>query len=155
MNNNLVRKCPNCGASIEHNYNHKCPYCRTSLHMTNEKIRELNNCSIKVDRVEIERQMLEHNLVLTIMGWSIPKMHYYEEGIDTMIVSGDDVGRRVGYRIAIPYEMFFREESPNQLIDYVIRSLPPAFEESGHQIIDSIVEKFYKRNFWEETKECQ
>ena len=45
--------------------NHKCPYCRTSLHMTDEKIRELNNCSIKVDRIEIEKQMLEDNLILT------------------------------------------------------------------------------------------
>ena len=46
--NDILRKCPNCGASIEHNYNHKCPYCRTSLHMTDEKIRELNNLTSNI-----------------------------------------------------------------------------------------------------------
>lgn len=148
MNNNLVRKCPNCGASIEHNYNHKCPYCRTSLHMTDEKIRELNNCTIKVKNVYIEKNIVRNNFIITITGISVPKVQWYEEGIESIVVSGDDIGKRVGYRFEIPYEMFYKS-TPDELIRFIIESLPPVFEESEGYIIDSLLDKYYLRKFFD------
>jgi len=147
--NDIAKKCPNCGASIEHNYNHKCPYCRTSLHMTDEKIRKLNNCKIKVKDVYIERELFRHELVITIVGISIPKMQWFEEGIDSIVVSGDDIGKRIGYRIAVPLEEFYHEATPNKIIERIIRSLPPAFEESQDFILYEIIDKFYSKRLWE------
>ena len=36
------RKCKNCGAPIEHLYNHKCPYCHSFIDFNIEKTEEIN-----------------------------------------------------------------------------------------------------------------
>lgn len=123
MESKIVKKCPNCGASIEHNYNHKCPYCRTDLYMTDEEIKKINNCDIKVDKVDIERNPLRLGFIVTIYGWSTPKFHYLEEFNDNnFIVSGSEIGKRLGYRMEIPMEILYKDFE--KLPEYICSCIP-------------------------------
>ena len=122
--NSVLKKCPNCGANIEHNYNHKCPYCRTALHVTNEQIKTINNCDIKIDRVEIERNPIANGFLVTVRGWSTPKFHYLEELNDNnFVVSGNDVGVPIGYRMEIPAEILY--DNFIKLPEYIYSCIPP------------------------------
>lgn len=124
MKNEIVRKCPSCGASIEHNYNHKCPYCRTYLHITDDNIKKINNCDIKVDRVDIERNPLRHGFIIKVIGWSIPKFHYLEEiNNDSFVVSGNDMGKRIGYAMEVPMEILYNNFE--KLPEYIYSCIPP------------------------------
>lgn len=123
--NKLIKKCPNCGASVEHYYNHKCPYCRTNLHLVDETIKKINNCDIKIDKVYVERYPLTNDYILTILGWSTPKFHYLEEfNNNGFIISGADVGNRVGYKIRLPIEFFYKNDNYEQLLSYIEHSIP-------------------------------
>jgi hypothetical protein len=141
--NKKKNNCPNCGAPIEHFFNYQCRYCGTFLHNTNEKIKEFNNCDIKVTNVDIERYIHTMNYIITITGWSTPKVMWYEEGINNFIASGEDIAKRVGYRIEVPFE-YFKDLTPDRLIDYIIRSLPRIFEENQYIIIEKVLDKFYR-----------
>lgn len=124
MDNKLLRNCPNCGAAIEHNYNHKCPYCRTYLHITDDRIKKINNCDIKVERVDIERNPIMHGYMITVRGFSTPKYHYLEEfNDDNYIISGNDIGIPIGYRIEVPMKIIY--DNPEELLKYIHSCIPP------------------------------
>ena len=150
MENKLVKKCPNCGASIEHNYNHKCPYCRTNLHMTDEEIKKINNCDIRIDRVDIERNPLRHGFIITIYGWSTPKFHYLEEiNNDNFVVSGSDIGKRIGYRMEVPMEVIYSTHfNFDQIIKFIDNSIPPELYNSYNKqyILQQCIDYFHERN---------
>lgn len=124
MDNKLSKKCPNCGAEIEHNYNHKCPYCRTYLHITDDKIKKINNCDIRVDKIEVEGNPIRYGYIVTIRGFSTPKLHYLEEFNDnSYILSGDDIAVPIGYKIEVPMEIIYNDFE--KLAEYIYNSIPP------------------------------
>lgn len=143
-----VKKCPHCGAVIEHNYNHKCPYCRNYLHITDEKIREINNCDIIIKKVIVEESMFRNSRVVTLIGISTPKFFNYEEGISSVVVSGDDLGKRVGFRFEIPFNLIYKADD-KEMVDFILSSLPPVISDYRNQdfIIREIMDKIYKRRF--------
>lgn len=132
--------CPNCGAPIEHYYNYKCPYCKTFLHNTDEEIKTLNNCELSHIDVDMEISPIAWEVLITIRAVSVPRLSWYEEGVKDIVISGNDIGKRVGYRIAIPIDEF-RAIDDSNFIKRIINSLPPIFERYGNEIIDKIMEK--------------
>ena len=141
--------CPNCGAPVKHYYNYCCEYCGTFLHNTDEEIKNLNNVEVTIDRVDIERSPLRHSVIITLTGISTPKLQWYEEGIQEIIISGDTLGKRVGYRIEIPLEEFYEGNKHNSLEvlwKYVIDRLPPVFEKQEEQIIEMLIDA--DESFW-------
>ena len=146
--NELIKKCPNCGASIGHNYNHKCPYCRTDLYITNEEIKKINNVDLKIEEVIFEKNIQFHSMIITIYAMSIPKAQWYEEGIEEIVISGDSYGKRIAYRILIPldlyYENYFKGNFVN-IVKIIQNSLPPVFDERNRFIIyDKVMKKLYQ-----------
>lgn len=116
--------CPNCGAPIEYYYNYKCKYCGTYLHNTDEELKKINNCDYRIDDVYIERNPLRMSFILTIVGYTTPKMHYFEEGIDdSYIISGKEIFKKVGYKIEIPIDLIY-ERDDRKFIDYILNSIP-------------------------------
>lgn len=147
----MIKKCPNCGAAVEHNYNHKCPYCRTYLHITDEEIKKLNNVDIRIEDVKIERSPIRDTVMITLRGFSIPRLHWYEEGnVDTgeIFISGSDNSKPIGYRIEIPikefYDSYYSGKFEN-ILKIVEASLPPVFRENTYLIYDKILEKLYSK----------
>ena len=147
----IIKKCPNCGAAIEHNYNHKCPYCRSYLHITDEEIKKLNNVDIRIKDVEIERSPIRRTILITLRGMSIPKTHWYEEGntdIGEIVISGSDNWKQIGYRIEIPIEDFYESYYSGHfenILEKVEASLPPVFRENIYLVYDKILEKLYPK----------
>jgi Zn-finger nucleic acid-binding protein len=141
--NEVLKKCPNCGADIIHNYNHRCPYCRTYLHMTDDEIKKINNCEYKVENVYLDRNPIRHSFILTITGWTTPKFYNYEEMQEnTFIVSGNDINKKVAYRVEIPMELIMRLDD-REIVDYVLRSMPPEFCNGYNE--DKILQGFYEQ----------
>lgn len=88
------RNCKNCGASIEHSYNHKCSYCGT-LFDFNEP--EENTIAITPEDLvdvklrDIRRDFLSNSLILVFTGYklSMPKIYEYN-GKDTYISRAEE-----------------------------------------------------------------
>ena len=140
--NNILKKCPNCGNPIEHNYNHKCPYCRTYLHITDDEIKKINNCEYKVENVYLERNPIRYSFILTIIGWTTPKFYNYEEmEKDAFVVSGEDIMKRVGYRIELPMELIMKSDD-RELVNYILGSIPPEFCNGYNE--DKILQGFFE-----------
>lgn len=140
-----IKKCPNCGASIQHNYNHKCSYCGTQLNMTNDEIKKLENCDIRIEDIDIERNPIRYGFIVTVRGWSTPKFHYLEEFTDNgYIVSGSDIGKRIGYRFEVPMEMIYNEAI--HLPEFIYNSIPPQMLNGYNEekIMDKCMEYFMK-----------
>lgn len=83
------RNCKNCGAPLEHSYNHKCNYCGT-LFDFNEP--EENTITIKPEDLvdvkirDISRNPLSYSLILVFTGYKLPMPKIYEyNGKDTYI----------------------------------------------------------------------
>ena len=141
--------CPNCGAPIEHYYNYQCPYCKTFLHNTDEQIKKLNNVDIRIKDVEIERSPITDTIMITLRGFSVPKGQWYEEGLQEIIISGEDIGKPIGYRVQIPIRCFYESYYSGhfgKILEIVVDSLPPLFKENEHIIIEKLLEKLYPRD---------
>lgn len=139
---NKIQKCPHCGHVIEHFYNHKCPYCRQMLYVTDDTIREYNNCDLKIKDVLLERIPERAEWGLTVYAYAVPKVQWFEEETAYgFITSGNDIGKPVGYRMSIPTEIYYRgRQDINSLIDFIEKSLPPLFEKYNYEIIDKVLQ---------------
>ncbi len=72
--------CPNCGAPIEHYYNHKCPYCNTFLKNTDNEVKDLSNYDLKFQDLEIEKSSCYCGYLLRLICRAYPKFKMYAEG---------------------------------------------------------------------------
>ena len=149
----MVHNCPNCGAPIKHYYNHNCEYCGTFLHNTDEDILKLNNCDVRIDNVYIEQSMLEPGYELTIIGTSIPRFNYWNEGYDNLIVTNFSDVKKVGYKVRLDYKFIAqnRFDKEGNIIEYVIYHLPPAFREYQGNI-NKVIDCLY--NFLQKGVYC-
>ena len=65
-----------------------------------------------------------HGYMITVRGFSTPKYHYLEEfNDDNYIISGNDIGIPVGYRIEVPMEIIYNEFE--HLPEYIYSCIPP------------------------------
>ena len=116
--------------------------------MTDETIKKINNCDYRIDDVDIEKNPLEWGYILTVRGWTTPKMHFYEENNnDAFIISGDDIPKRVGYKISLPQELLFHGNL-ERVIDFVLNSMTPDLCNgyNENKIIDKVYNFFMRRH---------
>lgn len=136
----MQTNCPNCGAPIKHYYNHNCEYCGTFLNNTNEEIKRFKNCKLNNVKVFLDIHPETYNVVISIRAVTSPKILYLEEiSDDSMIVSSENLGKSIGFRIAIPiFEL--RNYTYNEFIYKISDSLPEPFLEHRSEIMSQIVE---------------
>ena len=78
----IQRNCKNCGAPIEHSFNHKCEYCGTLCDF-NEPIEKTIEVKpedlINIELRDISRIPTRNNLILLFSGYklSMPKVYEY------------------------------------------------------------------------------
>lgn len=75
------RNCKNCGAPLEHSYNHKCQYCGTLYDFNEPKEKTIKITPqdlINIELREIIRQPLTRNYVLVFSGYKISMPKVYE-----------------------------------------------------------------------------
>lgn len=151
--NKLLKKCPSCGAVIEHNFNHKCPYCRQELHITDEDVKKIKNYDIKIQKVNIEQLFVEASFIIQIVGTNTPKFYNYEETYnDYVYFSEPYTPYKIGYNIKIPIIDLYEIKTVSNLIHYVLDSIPPEFSNSYNEnkIIESIISNNQIKRYLEE-----
>lgn len=137
--------CPNCGAPIRHYYNYCCEYCGTFLNNTNEEIKNFKNCEVHDVKVDIEFLPSIDSIGIRITGKTTPKMYYLEEcDLNSLIVSSEGIGKKIGFIIEIPYREYMNYTYEN-LDRKIYESLPDPFQvyfgEIMHQIYQIIEKK--------------
>lgn len=139
MGNKERTNCPNCGAVIEHRYNHQCPYCKTFFDYRVERTEEINPRYLQnVKLIGIERVPLELNFMLLFEGDYVKWQEAIEYGKEntTIILSSDDLKpKKVRYAIKIDYENLRNMQRGN--LDFIFNILP--FEIDKHQFIEAMI----------------
>lgn len=79
----IQRNCINCGAPLEHSYNHRCKYCGTlyDFNELEENVVEVKpEDLINVELREIQRTPIHDSLILLFSGLkcSMPKVYEYD-----------------------------------------------------------------------------
>lgn len=73
--------CKNCGAPLEHSYNHKCPYCNTlfDFNVPIEKtIKVKAEDLIDLELVDYEFSPVNYSIILLFSGYKCPMPKIYE-----------------------------------------------------------------------------
>lgn len=137
--------CPNCGAPIEHKYNHQCPYCKTMLDMRVSETKEINPRYMKnVRLVRIEQQPEFDKAFLLFRGdyQYFPQILEYKKYSDAMIINFEDIKPfEVSFCIAIDnYDLY------NMKIENVFKILSEYFPEelNVYSVIEAIRNSKYK-----------
>ncbi len=140
------RNCKNCGAPIEHSYNHKCPYCKTlfDFNVQDNKKVELHSWDmVDLKLREIEREHITNNIRLVFEGYKLESPVVYEYDGENTFVS-----KSINY-INPPKSYFFVEIPIFELrkygidfLKYRIRELirPSEYE----NVFRQIQEQYYK-----------
>ena len=82
------RNCKNCGAQIEHSYNHRCPYCNTLFDFNEpDKIEVKPEDLVNIELRYIERMPINDSLILMFSGYKCPMPKVYEYNSDNLYVS--------------------------------------------------------------------
>lgn len=143
----MIDRCPNCGAPIKHYYNYNCEYCGTFLHNTDEDILKLNNCDVRIDDIYVEHSQFSNGYELTIVGTSIPRFNYWNEGYDDIYVTDFSQVKKVGYKILLDYKFVFdKHNNWGEVEEYVFKHLPPAFrtyQDNINKIYDFMYDFIY------------
>lgn len=104
--------CPNCGAPIEHRYNHKCSYCNTFFDYRVERTEEINPRYLKnVELKYVERVPMQDRIVLVFRGDYVKWQEAIEYGKQntTIVLNTDDLKpKEVRYAIQLKYEEFMQ-----------------------------------------------
>lgn len=102
--------CPNCGAPIEHRYNHQCSYCKTFFDYRVEKTKEINpKYMINVKINGIEHIPFQDKILIHFIGDYQPyhEILEYSKDMTTMIMDYESfIPKKVCYAIAIPMRDF-------------------------------------------------
>lgn len=73
--------CKNCGAPLEHSYNHKCPYCNSLFDFNEPKentIEAKPEDLINIELRQVERAFITDNLILVFSGFKCEMPKVYE-----------------------------------------------------------------------------
>ena len=103
----IQRNCKNCGAPIQHSYNHKCEYCGTlfDFNEPKEETIEFNSRDmIDVHFIGCEIGYETNSLILKFQGTLLEKPKIYEHNEDYMYVAKvmDYMPKRSFFYIEIP-----------------------------------------------------
>jgi len=141
----MITNCPNCGGAIAHSYNHRCQYCGTFLHITDDNIKKFKNYDINNIKVSLDRYPMSCDYILRIYGYSSPKIYQYEETDKTDLadVFSIDEVKPVGYNIKIPMKYLY-ENNLDKILNFVFNSLPPIFKDNW-EVQNKIIDCFMNR----------
>ena len=84
------RNCKNCGAPLEHGYNHRCKYCNTLYDFNapkNEVIEFHSYDMVNVKYRGIERDIITNNLLMKFEGMKLESPIVYETNGNDKFVS--------------------------------------------------------------------
>lgn len=150
MSKNITNynNCPNCGAPIEHKYNHQCPYCKTMLDMRVRETKELNPRymkNVRLVRLETIPELDETHFLFRGDYQYFPQILEYKEKTGAMIINFDDIKPfEVSFCISINnidlYKMRI-ENIYNILAQYFPNEL------NMHSVIEAIRNSEYKYIF--------
>lgn len=136
-----VKNCPNCGASIEHKYNHQCPYCKTLFDFNVEKTKEINPKYMENVKIRaIERTLELDRIRIIFTGDYRPYSDVLEYGKDmaTMIIDYESfIPKKVAYAISIPVRDFCEFDRIGN-IEVIFEHLP--FELDKREIYKALME---------------
>lgn len=139
--------CPNCGAAIEHRYNHKCPYCKTFFDYRVERTEEINPRYLKnVKLIRFERIPESMDFVLIFEGDYVKWQEAIEYGKanTTIILNSDELmPKKIRYAIQIDYMQLREMQKYN--FDFIFNILP--FEMDKEQFIEAMYE-FNQKGGW-------
>lgn len=138
--------CPNCGAPIEHRYNHQCSYCGTFFDYRVEKTKEINPRYMTNVKVKsIEKSYLKHNIQVLFEGDYRPFSQALEYGrqSDVFVFDAEEFkNQKVYFRVEVPIvELISSEFNPS----CILSCLP--FEMDADVILEALWE-FEKENRW-------
>lgn len=84
----IQRNCKNCGAPIQHSYNHKCPYCATLIDF-NEPKEKTVECKpeqlINLDLIDIDLNPISLDFIFKFTGYKLEDSIIYEVNGNTFI----------------------------------------------------------------------
>lgn len=147
MNKMERTNCPNCGAPIEHRYNHNCSYCGTFFDYRTpiEETKKLNpKYFTNMKLVDIRRNIYTLGMEILFEGDYLPYSEPLEyNNRENMIVMKWENPLRVKYKIEIN-DFEFEEIYKTGNLEYIFEKLP--FEVDYDQIAKLIV-NFFGRGF--------
>ena len=140
-----TQQCPNCGAPVNHRYNHSCPYCGTFFNFNIEKVKEINPRYMENVKIQAIERMFEVDRIRIIFtGDYRPYNDVLEYGKDrtTMIIDYDSfIPKKVCYAISIPSRDFYEFERTGN-IEVIFENLP--FELDKKEIYKGLMN--FRRN---------
>lgn len=114
--------CPNCGAPIEHKYNHKCSYCGTFFDYRVERTEEINPRYMRdVKLIDIERCIDRFALRLIFEGTYLKVTEVMEYGQNNTVfkVNAEDLKpKRVFFGLMVDMADF-RERNVEHIFKYL------------------------------------
>ena len=109
------RNCKNCGAPLEHGYNHKCKYCGTlyDFNAPKDEVVEFKSYDmINLKYRGIERDIITRNLIMKFEGLKLEAPVVYEADENKKFIS-----KSINY-INPPKSYFFISISVDELENY-------------------------------------
>ena len=139
--------CRNCGAPIEHRYNHQCPYCDTFFDYRVEKTKEIDpKYMTNVKVIAIERSPIRYAIKVMFEGDYKPYFQALEYGKSSNVFVVDRnelIGQKVRFMVEVPYdELISKEFNP----EHIMRYLP--FEMDKEEILKALWEYKKERNWF-------
>lgn len=143
------RKCKNCGASIEHLYNHKCPYCRSFIDFNITQTEDINPRYLyDVEVRNIEYDPFNNKMVMYFKG-------KYLKASECLEYTNDNTLMRIDYQSTQPkdvmYAISFEQRDFEQLIYekniYKFMEHFP-FEMDKHKLIEALTKYMRKERMW-------
>lgn len=130
--------CPNCGASIQHIYNHQCPYCKTLLDFGIKQTEEIDpRYMYDVEFYGGERDIIQDRMILKFKGKYMPFSTPLEYTNGAMVISAESIiPKDVRYAIAIPMRDYI-EFMHNGRLEEFIKHLP--FDIDIEKMLDAVM----------------
>lgn len=134
------RKCKNCGASVEHLYNHKCPYCRSFIDFNIKQTEDINPrymYDVEVRNIDIDPRT--NRIVMYFLG-------KYLKASEALEYTNGNTLIKIDYESTIPKDVMYaisfnREEFSNIMyqnrIDEFMNHFP--FEMDTRKFVEALI----------------
>jgi len=148
MSKNITNynNCPNCGAPIEHKYNHQCPYCKTMLDMRVRETKEINPRYMRnVKLIEIENDPVNFGMLRFLFRGDyqyFPQVLEYKKGSDAMVINFEDIKPfEVSFCIAMDIQDVYKKGT-KRFFEILYRYFPKGLD--IYSVIEAIRNSRYK-----------
>ena len=143
------RKCKTCGATIEHLYNHKCPYCRNFIDFNIQKTEDINpRYMYDVEVRNIEYDYVANRIVMYFKG-------KYLKASESLEYVNDNTLMKIDYESTIPkdvmYAISFDKQDFYEIIYHgniykFIERFP--FEMDTHKLTEALIKYTQQNKRW-------